>query len=199
MYTFSHYFITAAINSKIRRRRESGLWFILGGVFPDAGIYSLSLIWWAGYRFISGWSNSEIFSLMYDELFFKNPVWIFGYNCLHSPLVIAAALSLCLMYERRFSEPEQERLIRFRGFLLACGLHSLIDILTHHNDGPLLLYPLNSELRFYSPVSYWDRNYHASEFFLFEMCVNVFCIVWLIFQRIKPGISGQRRVNEKEK
>ncbi|MCA9396321.1 MAG: hypothetical protein KC649_04045, partial [Candidatus Omnitrophica bacterium] len=80
MYTFSHYFITAAINSKIRNRRESGLWFILGGVFPDAGIYSLSLIWWAGYRLISGWDNAEIFRLMYDELFFNNPVWIFGYN-----------------------------------------------------------------------------------------------------------------------
>jgi membrane-bound metal-dependent hydrolase YbcI (DUF457 family) len=26
---------------------------------------------------------------------------------------------------------------------IGCGLHALTDILTHHNDGPLLLFPLD--------------------------------------------------------
>ena len=86
--------------------------------------------------------------LMFNDLFFKNKAWIAVHNVLHSPLLLGLLLVPLVFFL------EDAVAAWFFWFLLSCLLHTAIDIPTHHNDGPLLLFPLNWELRFESPVSY---------------------------------------------
>mgnify|MGYP001093497638 CR=1 FL=1 len=48
-------------------------------------------------------------------------------------------------------------------FWLAVGTqtHTLIEIVTHHSDGPLLFFPLNWSYRFPAPISYWEADYYG--------------------------------------
>lgn len=47
-------------------------------------------------------------------------------------------------------------------FLASCMLHTLVDIPVHHDDGPLVFWPVNWSYRFASPISYWDRAHYAA-------------------------------------
>lgn len=53
-------------------------------------------------------------------------------------------------------------------FAAACGLHTLIDIPLHTDDGPLVFFPLDWSTRVHSPVSYWDPKHYGRQFALFE-------------------------------
>ena len=37
-----------------------------------------------------------------------------------------------------------------------------MDIPVHHDDGPLVLFPLDWKTRIMSPVSYWDRAHYGA-------------------------------------
>ena len=65
-------------------------------------------------------------------------------------------------------------------FLWMCMLHGVMDILTHHDDGPLLLFPFEWTVRYYSPVSYWDSNHYGKTFSVFERCFNIFLLIYLV-------------------
>ena len=65
-------------------------------------------------------------------------------------------------------------------FLAACLFHSLVDIVTHHDDGPLLLWPLEWTLRYESPVSYWDHQFHGNNFFIFEVILDLLLVMMLV-------------------
>ena len=67
-------------------------------------------------------------------------------------------------------------------------LHTLIDIPIHYDDGPLLLFPLNWDLRFMSPVSYWDPNRYGIPFTIFEHSLDIVLLVFLIYTSRK-GIA----------
>jgi len=74
-------------------------------------------------------------------------------------------------------------------FLAGCALHAGVDILTHRDDGPLLLFPFDWSLRFPAPISYWDRRYGAALFAPFErgldaVIVVAFAVRW-IFGRVR--------------
>lgn len=79
-------------------------------------------------------------------------------------------------------------------FALGCALHSFVDILTHHSDGPLVFFPLNWSYRFASPVSYWDPAYYGDTFSRASDWLNLVIIVWVVgnwaWQRL--GRSAQR-------
>ena len=62
-------------------------------------------------------------------------------------------------------------------------LHSIVDILTHNDDGPVLFFPFNWQYRFPSPVSYWDTDHHGGVFMIFEVLLNLGFIVFLIVDR----------------
>jgi membrane-bound metal-dependent hydrolase YbcI (DUF457 family) len=120
------------------------------------------------------------FGPMYDDLYFHNPFWVISHNLFHAPLIIAtlAALGYWGMQRAKPWSPE------LFWFALACGLHSLIDIPTHANDGPLLLFPLNWDMRFNSPISYWDSQFYGEYFSLFEHLLDLgiiafFVVLWI--------------------
>lgn len=68
-------------------------------------------------------------------------------------------------------------------------MHTMLDIPTHHNDGPLILFPLEWSVRFYSPVSYWDPRYFGREFALFELLLNLTLLGYLF----GPGLWRRLR------
>jgi membrane-bound metal-dependent hydrolase YbcI (DUF457 family) len=113
-------------------------------------------------------------------LYFHNPFWIASHNLLHSPILLLLLLSLLWRSRRNIGSPSRW----FFWFLLACLLHSVVDIFTHADDGPLLFFPLEWTIRFHSPISYWDSQYYGNEFRIFERVLNVVLSIYLFSPRI---------------
>lgn len=128
--------------------------FVAGGLAPDLGLALMSAGAFAFYPLIRGQTLPQTFALVYDELFYTSPVWIVAHNLLHAPLVLAALYLLGRRTRWRWSSP-------LSAFAAGCGLHTFMDIAVHHDDGPLLLFPLQWSLRFSSPLSYWDPAHYG--------------------------------------
>lgn len=177
MNTPSHVLITLALKKRrdLQGKAVNGWGFVLGSFLPDMPLFALT----AGYMIYRRWFNPSdefIFGPSYDTLYFTNPWWISLHNMLHAPLIIVA-LGLLGRWGMR-----QGR--RWGGWLwwfaLGCGLHSIIDILTHHDDGPLLLFPFDWQLRFSSPISYWDNRHYGNIVGPLELLLDLVIIVWLL-------------------
>lgn len=178
--------------------------FILGSFAPDILLYFVVLFSYLYYQLFTSMNTSEIFSLMFDTLYFTDSLWIFSYNVLHSPFIVIAALCFIyamiknntLLYRSMNKLKKNEKmdlnkvkvffpnvyLILF--FFLGCLFHISFDIPVHFDDGPLLLYPINDELRYYSPISYWDPNHYGNEFMIFEMLLLLGLIGYLIKDKL---------------
>ena len=155
---------------------------LLGSVAPDIPLYLLSIGGGAYYTWVKGMPASDAANKIWGELYFNDPWWISLHNLLHSPLMLAALLGTLWLALGRAD---------FLGswwtwFLLSCLAHTLVDIPVHHNDGPLLLWPLNWSLRFNSPVSYWHPGYYGVPCMVFEGCL----LVWLTWRLIWPPVSS---------
>lgn len=113
---------------------------VLGAVLPDLPGYTF----WAAHR-LSGLTDPVIWGELYPQ-----PLWQDLLGPFHSLPLALALLGLGALLRRRFV------------ILLAASwlLHVLMDVPLHHTDAPRFLFPL-SDLRFRSPVSYWDRAFHA--------------------------------------
>lgn len=177
MQTYSHYIITAALNRVWKKSEQTGEPLrlagyalppvksgplMLGSILPDIPLILLS-IGTIGYDRMRGiemsFDNDPTTSLtawLFDYAFF-NVWWVKAlHNLFHGPLMVLAYLCIGYWLWRR------GRTAGAGLFWLAtaCLIHTAIDIPLHYDDGPLLLFPFNWTLRFYSPVSYWDpRRY----------------------------------------
>jgi hypothetical protein len=63
-------------------------------------------------------------------------------------------------------------------------IHSVIDVITHYDDGPVLFFPFDWHTRFHSPVSYWDRAHYAGQFIWVELGINVVLLGYLWLSRL---------------
>ena len=179
MNTYSHFLITAGLDQVARNRTGWPLKtraFLLGAVLPDVPLVVLTLGYFVHTRFIRPeLANEFIFGPRYDALYFTDPVWITGHSLFHAPPLILALALLGFWAWRR----GRGWGLGLLWFAAGCGLHSLVDILTHHHDGPLLLFPFDWSLRFQSPVSYWDGDYHAGIVAPLEHLLDVTMLVYL--------------------
>ncbi len=179
MMTPSHLVMTAALRRWLGPRDRAGTAFVLGAVAPDAPLWLLSLGALVYYRGVLGWPVATTFAHVYDHLFFEHPLWIWSHNLLHAPLVLAAGLAASLVAGAR----------GVRWFLLGCALHAAVDVLTHHDDGPLLLFPFDWTTRWQSPVSYWDERFYGGPFARVELAVDALLCAVLIMRRRRPAWS----------
>lgn len=141
---------------------------LLGSVAPDVPLYLLSIggAIWFGY--FEGRDPSDVGRHMYGYLFYNDVGWISSHNFLHSPTVLAfLMLVLWLRHKRQFWKSW------WSWFYASCLLHTLVDIPVHHDDGPLVFWPLNWSYRFPSPVSYWDKNHYGAEMMIFEAALVI--------------------------
>lgn len=189
MNTPSHFLITAAIERALPRVPIVKTAFLLGSVAPDLPLWLLSIGGILYYHLILGWSTADTASLLFDTLYFHNPFWIAAYSLLHAPLILLTGILLVWPTRRNIGSRSRWGF----WFLLACSLHSLIDIFTHANDGPLLLFPLNWTIRFNSPLSYWDDRYYGKEFQWFELGLDIVLLLYLVTPRLYRCLSTLRR------
>ncbi|MCP4141600.1 MAG: metal-dependent hydrolase [Chloroflexi bacterium] len=177
----THLVINAAINkkygSKFKLIRSAFLW---ASVAPDIPLFILSIGYFIYLRFFTTQSLSEGISYAFDTLFFNDPLWIFSHNLLHSPtLLVIFALLLW-----RFKDKSNKRGKWWLSFVFGSMVHSMVDILTHHDDGPLLFFPFDWQRRFYSPISYWDSNHYAGQVFWVEVSINILLVGYLFLPKL---------------
>ncbi len=172
--------MTAALEQSCPRIPIVRSAFLLGSVAPDIPLWLLSIGGVLYYHIIQGWSVAETSRLMFDQLYFHNSVWIASHNFLHAPLVLL--LGLAIAWSKRRNIGSRSRWLFW--FLLACLLHSGVDILTHVDDGPLVFFPFDWSTRFASSVSYWDDRYYGREFQMFEQSLNVVFLIYFLSPRL---------------
>jgi membrane-bound metal-dependent hydrolase YbcI (DUF457 family) len=192
--TPSHFLMTAALDKALPRVPIVKSAFLIGSVAPDLPLWLLSIGGILYYRFFLGWSMGDTAHLMFDELYFHHPGWIIGHNLLHAPLILGTGLAL--VWRSRRNIHSKSRWIFW--FLMACSLHSLVDFLTHADDGPLLFFPFDWTSRFHSPVSYWDSRYHGDTFQKIEAAADLGFLIYLLLpwmvrslHRLRQGIRGR--------
>ena len=121
-------------------------------------------------------TNQSVMEYLHFDLYFNDPLWIASHNFFHAPLIL---LALGILGWSVMRQQQQWGVLLF-WFAVGAGLHSVIDIFTHHNDGPLLLFPLNWQLRFLSPVSYWHPDHYGLIFAPLEHLLDVVLATYLV-------------------
>ncbi len=149
---------------------------IVGGLAPDVGLTLLSVGAAVWFPTVEGLTRQETFSHVYRELFFEDPVWIAVHNVLHAPLVLGPAIAVAAAGVRRGRRWGRVLL----AFAVGCLLHTGVDILTHVDDGPLLLWPFDSSTRFHSPVSYYDPRHHGKVLGPIDTAITLLAGGWLL-------------------
>lgn len=125
--------------------------------------------------------------------FFENPWVIAAQQVFHSPLTLIVLIGLTFWLWKRSGN---RRTGWFFWLFCASMLHSLIDIPLHVDDGPLLLFPLNWDLRFISPISYWDPDYYGNEWAYFEHTLDLVLIIYLVWSYRQKLFGWMRRGKE---
>ena len=176
MNTPSHFLMTAALRKALPGYSIPRSAAYLGALAPDAALWVLSIGGIVYFESVLGWSRQATVQHLYQYLYFNDPVWKAAHNLLQAPILLLLGLGSCwLLRDRR---PRASRW--FAWFLAACLLHAIIDIATHHDDGPLILFPFDWSTRFQSLVSYWDRRHYGAEFAIFETALNVVLLGYLL-------------------
>ncbi len=177
----THLIINAAIEKKFGAKakivKSAFLW---GSVAPDIPLALLSL----GYLFYNRYGSAQLVSGMmdsaFDNLYFNNPWWIASHNILHSP----TALTIYTILLWRFLDKPNTRGHWWLWFVFGSMVHSVIDIFTHFDDGPVLFFPFDWHIRFHSPISYWDKAHYASQFVYFEINLNLVLLGYLFLPKL---------------
>jgi hypothetical protein len=174
--------MTAALSRALKGRNvsvQTGA-FLFGSVLPDIPFTILTLVYEAYYLWIAPLAPDQtwrsVMQYLHFDLFYRDPVWTVGHNFFHAPfvLVIGGLIGLGLRHRWRWGNAV---LWVARG----AGLHTVVDVVTHHSDGPLIFFPLNWTYRFASPISYWETAYHARIVSPLEHALDVFFLCYLIW------------------
>ena len=186
----THLGINAAIEKKFGAKfKLAQSAFLWGSVMPDIPLALLSLGFILYNRYVSAQPVSGMMNSAFDNLYSNNPWWIASHNFLHSP----TALIIYAIFLWRFAGKPNTRGHWWLSFVFGCMVHSVIDILTHFNDGPVLFFPFDWHTRFFSPVSYWDKAHYADQFVYFEVGINIVLLGYLflpkLINKIKKRLS----------
>lgn len=197
MQTQSHLLINAALNLPLRRRGIDVYMpaFLTGAVLPDVPFLLLTLGYGAYYQWIDpiapDQTATSVMEYMHFEQFFEDPAWIVPHNFFHVPFILGVIGVVGWWLQRRNWRWGRWLL----WFAIGAGLHSVIDILTHTSDGPLLFFPFNWTYRFHSPISYWEGQ-GGRIFTVLELILDVVLLIYLIRtwwkgrQFVSKGVSG---------
>lgn len=198
MQTYSHFLITAVLRHRIQRQQADlpGKALLLGSVMPDIPLFLLTAGYIISRQLNASASDEFVFGPTYDALYFTNPWWITGHNLFHGPLLILLYAAVGYGLTRQTARPAWQKWgWPLLWFAVGCGLHSLIDILTHVNDGPLLFFPLNWTIRFHAPISYWDPAHGGRIFSPIEHLLDLVLLgylgwQWRLARRQQQGVGS---------
>lgn len=176
MNTYSHYLTTRLLKKHVGEKGIGPM--LLGSVMPDVPLGLLTLGYWLSRRGEVS-SPGELFGAKYDALYHGNAGWLVGQSLFHAPMMIFLVWGLGRVLKKH--SPNWGR--RLQWFALGCALHTTIDIFTHFDDGPLILFPFNWQYRFSSPISYWDPAHGGRIFAPLEHLLDLSIIIWWVIQR----------------
>jgi hypothetical protein len=158
MHTYSHAVFTWAVARYVKQEEShAALWGAVGSTLPD-----LPVLGKATYLL---WFHRD--SLTKEEFlealeYFKEPSGKLDLT-VHSLAPVGALIALYKALGLENKDPKGALL----SFLLGWAGHNLMDIPMHAEDARPPFWPL-SRWRFKSPVSYWDRKFHALPCLLVE-------------------------------
>lgn len=176
MQTYSHLLLTAVLQPHLQRNdnAEEKMALLAGSVLPDVPLTLLSVGYVLDRRYLRPHLPDKTrCSPTYNNLYFNNPRWIATYNIFHAPLPVFLFGLIGYCWRKRAWG---------RGlFWLAvgCAGHTAVDIFTHADDGPALLFPLDGRTRFHSPISYWDPAHNGRLVRLLEHLLDLSLVMWL--------------------
>jgi membrane-bound metal-dependent hydrolase YbcI (DUF457 family) len=185
--TPSHFIIHAALAKRANNPKLIRSAFLWGAVAPDIPLTTLAVLSPLYFR-NQGMPLSEAMPYIFDTLYFKNPWWILAHHLLHAPLLIL--LYALVLYPLRKHRVAYWLL----WFVAGCTLHTLVDIATHYDDGPLIFFPLNWNYRFHS-ISYWDRRHGGEWFMWLELALNLFLLGYLLIPWLAKKVKRRRLKN----
>ncbi len=180
MVTPSHFLVTAVLAYKAPKQNQTihKAALLVGSILPDLPFTLLTIGYEIYYRwFTSPPTGGNIMEYLHFDLFYTDPIWIISHNFFHSLVINLLLLGLGYWGTRqgwRWAWPL---------FWLSVGtlFHTIIDIFTHHSDGPLLFFPFNWRYRFASPISYWESAYFGRAFTIFEYTLDALLLAYLVW------------------
>ena len=159
MMTPTHLLIAGAALSR-RGEKTNNLAIITGALVPDVSIYVL--YGWA--RLVANIPSRTVWSQIY---------WQEPWQTL-SAISNSIPLYLTLLFAGMAA-----RLSWLTLFAAAALLHVAFDLPFHSGDAHQHFWPL-SDLRYHSPLSYWDTAHHAQYVAIGEMALALGCmaVIW---------------------
>lgn len=186
MNTPTHFIMTGALKKALPKNwKINGKALLWGSIAPDIPLYLLCLGAFFYYPVFQGMPMPEAANHVFGILYFQDPIWLSLHNFFHSPTNLALLFLLAFVL---YKSPYKKIGLWLFWFLSACLLHSIVDILTHHDDGPLLLFPFDLTTRYSSPVSYWDPQYGGRVFARFEFVFAISLLLYWIWPWLKRKV-----------
>ena len=169
MKTPTHLAINYLILPRLGIDRRFHKAFLLGGVLPDVPICFLFVGVFLWQQDVA--TTVEVFRHLYET-----HAWVIAaHSVLHSPLSLLAMLVLSFLVGKYQA--------RLEVFIAGCFCHSLVDIYTHVDDGPIVFWPFDWQQRFTGIVSHWDSNYGGNLVMLVEMTIMLMAVLVMVYKR----------------
>lgn len=196
MRTFSHFLLTAIGQEQLKKQdiQVHAPAALLGSVLPDLPLFLLISSYTIYYRWIDPIPEAERMRMIHEELYFTDPLWIISHNLFHSPLLIS--LLLILGYWGMRMAWKWGKVLFW--YTAGSGFHTLVDIFTHYDDGPLLLFPLDWKTRFSSPVSYWDPDHYGIPFTIVEYAIDLAILFYFLMKWMRRRHQAHNAVPQQK-
>lgn len=195
----THYLIGHCCARLLQWRGRDARLLILGACLPDLPI----ILCWPAigiYIVITGGSfELAQFRSLADRLYFSDSVLSALHNLMHSPVSLAFLL-LCV----GILFPTNAVWRRACVIVLAGAVsHSLLDIVSHVEDGPLVLWPLEDTIRFRGPISHWNPAHGGMWVSVLEIGGVIAFAIWRAFRRLRrarffPASRFSTRYDQRE-
>lgn len=178
METYLHSFYTWALAKHgVKAGRAAGVAGAAGAAFPDIPSFVATAYYIGPVYLRDGWASMDSQEVL-DAIYFTGPFGATG-SALHATLPVAVLL---LAY-RVFGVGRRDSRGILLWFLLGWLGHTVVDFLTHVEDGRPPLWPL-SDWTWSSPVSYYDPNHYGSEFALASNGIALSIMALLLVLRV---------------
>lgn len=185
METHLHSFYTWALAKHgVKAGRAAGIAGAVGAAFPDIPSFVATAYYIGPVYLRDGWASMDTEEVL-DAIYFTGPFGATG-SYLHSIIPVAVLLVAYRFF--RLGGRDARRILLW--FLLGWLGHTVVDFLTHVDDGRPLFWPL-SDWMWSSPVSYYDSDYYGREFSLINNVVAVSILAVLFAKRVFRWRSGK--------
>lgn len=165
MQTQTHTLLALALLSQPKSRKRN-LAIFVGSLIPDVFIYLM----WVWLTFVAGETQAAI----WQDIYFQPPAQFAGAVSNSIPLAV-----LIFALGWAFRQKLWGQIILLGA--LAALIHHVTDLPVHSDDAHRHFWPI-SDWRFYSPLSYWDVDYHAKWVGIAE-CVLGLGLIFVLWRR----------------